>query len=269
MSAQKFRAGRVLLELLVTLLIGLTPVGCGLLIMAWQVEKQLSDATQVAIEQTLYDIDGIIDSLHTASNKVLNLADFPCQKALPSLRTEVVMRPELRSLVLVRENRAYCGTVNGEYQLLVDPGSFFNQRLRLEPGNDVTPDSAILYYRLQEYPLGVLALTDGWTLQTAMQGIKTRTTLVLQFGDAYLWSHGNVVEENLPDHAEQHMRSTSARYGYTVHGGYSKGFIWAEMSSNALAILPSLLLVGIMTSAAVYWTLFRGRRIAQFKRDHR
>ena len=75
MPVQKFRAGRVLLELLVTLLIGLTPVGCGLLIVAWQVEKQLSESSQLAIEQTLYTIDGIIDSLHNASNKVLNLAE--------------------------------------------------------------------------------------------------------------------------------------------------------------------------------------------------
>lgn len=260
MPPHNFRAGRVVLELLITLLIGLTPVACGLLIMAWQVEKTLAESSQVAIEQTLFNVDGILDSLHNASNKVLNLAEFPCQKALPSLRTEVVMRPALRSLVLVRENRAFCSTVSGEYQLLVDPGSFFNQRLRLEPGNDVTPDSAILYYRLQEYPLGVLALTDGSTLQAVMQGIKARTTLVLQFGDAFLWSDGNVIEGDLPDHSEQHRRALSVRYGYAVHGGYPKGFMWRELTNNGLAILPSLLLVGVMTSAAVYWTLFRGRR---------
>lgn len=268
MAPHNFRAGRVMLELLITLLIGLTPVACGLLIMAWQVEKTLTESSRVAIEQTLYDIDNIIDSLHTASNKVLNLAEFPCQKALPSLRTEVVTRPELRSLVLVRENRAYCSTVSGEYQLLVNPGSFFNQRLRLEPGNDVTPDSAILYYRLQEYPLGVLALADGKTLQVAMQGIKARTTLVLQFGDAFLWSDGNVIDGEHPDHSEQHRRALSARYGYAVHGGYPKGFMWRELTSNGLAILPSLLLVGIMTSGAVYWTLFRGRRMPQPKRSY-
>lgn len=110
------------------------------------------------------------------------------------------MRPELRSLVLVRENRAYCSTVHGEYQPLVDPGSFFNQRLRLEPGNDVTPDSAILYYRLQEYPLGVLALVDAKTLQATMQRVKASANLVLQFGDDYLWSEGSTFDDVLPDH---------------------------------------------------------------------
>lgn len=266
MPLHKFRAGRALLELLVILLIGLTPVGCGLLIMTWQVEKMLAESTQVSIQHTVQDIDRILDSLHNASNKVLNLADFPCQKALPSLRTEVAMRPELRSLVLVRENRAYCSTVYGEYQLLVYPGSFFNLRLRLEAGNNVTPDSAILYYRLQEYPLGVLALVDAKTLQTALQRIKAKANLVLQFGDDYLWSDGHTFDEELPDHAEQHVRVVSATYGYAVHGGYPAGYIWQTMTSNAQAIIPSLLLVGVMTSAAVYWTLFRNRRIPQARR---
>jgi len=266
MPRHKFRAGRVLLELLVILLIGLTPVGCGLLIMSWQVEKMLAESTLVSIQHTQQDIDRILDSLHNASNKVLNLADFPCPRALPSLRTEVVMRPELRSLVLVRENRAYCSTVHGEYQLLVDPGSFFNQRLRLEPGNDVTPDSAILYYRLQEYPLGVLALVAAKTLQATMQRVKASANLVLQFGDDYLWSEGSTFDDVLPDHSEQHVRVLSASYGYTIHGGYPDGHIWQAMLSNAQAIIPSLLLVGVMTSAAVYWTLFRNRRAPSVRR---
>lgn len=261
MPSHKLRAGRVLLELLVTLLIGLTPVGCGLLIVVWQVDKQLEEAAEVALRETLHNADGILDEMHAASTNVINLTDFPCEKALPRLRTEVVLHPDLRSLVLVRENRAYCSTLHGESQIIVDPGNYFNQRLRLEPGNSVTPDSAVLYYRLQEYPVGVLALSDGKHLQAILDGIMAKVTLVMQFGDAYLWRNGIVAEDNLPNHQEQHVLAVSSKYGYTLHAGYPDGHTVKETIANVNQVLPSVLLVGMMTSAAAYWAMFRkGRR---------
>lgn len=258
MPSKNVRAGRVLLELLVTLLIGLAPVSCALLVVVWQVDKKLEATAEVAMRETLHHTDALIDALHQASNKVLSLADFPCDKALPTLRTEVVMHSTLRSLVLVRENRAYCSTVHGESQLLVNPGHYFNQRLRLEAGNDVTPDSAILYYRLQEYPFGVLALSDARHLQQVIRAIKADVTLLLEFGDDYMAVDG-IVDGTLPEHREQHVRAMS-EYGYAVHAGYPAGYTWNETIANARAVAPSVLLVGLLTAIAAYWAMFRQRR---------
>ena len=101
-----------------------------LLIIALQVDRKHLEAAEKAAHEALDRIETVIETLHTTSSKVLSLAELACDKAMPKLRVEVVSEPNLRSLVLLRENRAYCSTVYGEYQLLVDPGNFFNLRLR-------------------------------------------------------------------------------------------------------------------------------------------
>lgn len=260
MPPRTFDSGRVLLELLTTLLIGLAPVACGLLVMAWQVDKKLEESVDVVQRETLRRVDMLIESLHGASNKVLNLAELPCDKALPTLYTEVVANPELRSLTLVRENRAYCSTLRGESGLLVDPGDYFNHRLRLEPGNDNTPDSAILYYRLQEYPYGVLAVADGAILQRLLHGIREPASVILQFGPTSIGASGEVLENSEIAEMEQYASLVSPMYGYTLHVGYRPGHTARQLLENSLAIVPSLLLVGLMTAIGSYWAMCRRRQ---------
>lgn len=260
MPLRTFHSGHALLTLLTLLLIGVAPVAFGLLVMTWQVNKQLDESATVALREARQGVDDVIDSLHRASNKVLNLAEYDCGKALPALYSEVVATPELRSLTLVRENRAYCSTLRGESGLLVMPGDYFNHRLRLEPGNDNTPDSAILYYRLQEYPYGVLAVADGKILQRVLQGIRAADNVHLQFGPTLIGASGEVQDSAplLDEHA--YMSQVSPLYGYSVHIAYPPGHVARQLLDNSLAIAPSLLLVGIMTAAGSYWAMYRRRR---------
>lgn len=260
MPFRTFSSGSALLQLLLTLLIGLAPVACGLLMMAWQVNKKLEESVEVAQHEALQRIDGLIDALHAASNKVLNLAELPCEKALPTLHSEVVTNPEVRSLTLVRENRAYCSTLRGESGLLVEPGDYFNHRLRLEPGNDNTPDSAILYYRLYEYPYGVLAVADGQMLQRQLHAIREPASVILQFGPTSIGAIGEVMEDGAKPLMEQSSSMLSPMYGYMLHVGYPPGHTASELLENSQAIAPSLLLVGVMTAIGSYWAMFRKRR---------
>lgn len=261
MSSRTVYSGRVFLELLTTLLVGLSPVACGLLVMAWQVDNKLDESAVVARREALNGVDQLIDSLHAASNKVLNLAEYPCDKALPTLHSEVVANPELRSLTLVRENRAYCSTLRGESGLLVDPGDYFNHRLRLEPGNDNTPDSAILFYRLQEYPYGVLAVADAQMLQRLLRGIREPASVILQFGPTQIGANGEVQENAEAPDLEQYTSMVSPLYGYTLHVGYPHGHTARELLDNSMTLAPSLLLVGVMTAIGSYWAMNRRRGI--------
>ena len=261
MPFRTFSSGRALLQLLLTLLIGLAPVACGLLMMAWQVNKKLEESVEVAQHEALQRIDGLIDALHAASNKVLNLAELPCEKALPTLHSEVVTNPEVRSLTLVRENRAYCSTLRGESGLLVEPGDYFNHRLRLEPGNDNTPDSAILFYRLQEYPYGVLAVADAQMLQRLLRGIREPASVILQFGPTQIGANGEVQENAEAPDLEQYTSMVSPLYGYTLHVGYPHGHTARELLDNSMTLAPSLLLVGVMTAIGSYWAMNRRRGI--------
>ncbi len=260
MPLRTSRSSHALLTLLTLLLIGLAPVAFGLLVMAWQVNKQLDESSMLALRDARLGVDSLIDSLHGASNKVLNLAEYPCDKALPALHSEVVGNPELRSLTLVRENRAYCSTLRGESGLLVDPGDYFNHRLRLEAGNDNTPDSAILYYRLQEYPYGVLAVADGEILQRILRGTRQPESVKLQFGPTLIGATGEVQDSLQALASEPGMSQVSPMYGYTIHIVHPPGHAARQLLDNSMVVAPSLLLVGIMTAAGSYWAMYRRRR---------
>ncbi|MNH28632.1 hypothetical protein D3C79_888150 [compost metagenome] len=71
----------------------------------------------------------------------------------------------------------------------------------------------------------------------------------------------------MPNHAENTLKLTSQQYGYTVHAGYPDGQSWQAIRHAMRAALPSLLLVGIMTSAAGYWGMFRRTKNVQHLRS--
>lgn len=253
-------AGRSLVEFLIALLIGLAPVACGLLVLSLQVERKQEETVEVTAREAIYATDLVIDSLHNTSSQVLNLAEQSCDTALPALRQYAVMQPNVRSLVLVRENRAFCSTLYGSFEALVDPGSFLNQRLRVDSGNETTPASGILTYRLQEYPYGVLALADIQVLQRELLGFQNSVVLSLQFGPQHVWATGKGEVTQTPNHEEDTFVLTSERYGYAVHAGYPEGHTWESIRKASIITLPSLLLVGILTSGFGYWALFRRTR---------
>ncbi|QBF26544.1 hypothetical protein EXN22_12865 [Pseudomonas tructae] len=253
-------AGRSLLELLITLLIGLAPVACGLLVLALQVERKQEDTAAVSAVEAIYAIDRVIDAMHSTSNAVLGLAGQRCERVLPALRQAALRQPSVRSLVLIRDNRAYCGTVLGNFDAAIDPGNYFNQRLRLDLQNQITPDMPVLHYRLLEHPVGVVAISDASTLQLELQGFKNGIVLALQFGSDFLWTNGSGSDSQVPNHEENKQRQVSDKHGYTVHAGYPAGHTRQMLRQALYSTVPSLLLVGILTSAVVYWGLFRQRR---------
>ncbi|MFK8331502.1 CSS-motif domain-containing protein [Pseudomonas sp. BJa5] len=258
--APSSHAGRSLVEFLVTLLIGLAPVACGLVVLSLQVERKQEETIEVTAREAIYAIDRVLDTLHQSSSVALSLAARSCDTALADLRRQVVMQPSVRSLVLVKGNRAFCSTLYGTFDRLIDPGTFLNQRLRVDPGNDATPDAAVLLYRLQDYPYGVLAVADINVLQNELLGFQNTVVLSLQFGQQYVWSTGNGESARVPNHEEDKMRLTSELFGYTVHAGYPDGHTWLMIRQAALATLPSLLLVGILTATVAYWGLYRRNR---------
>lgn len=253
-------AGRSLLEFLITLLIGLAPVACGLLVLAVQVERKQEETAEVSAIEAIYAIDRVIDAMHSSSIAVLGLAGQRCEKVLPTLRQEALKQPSVRSLVLVKENRGYCSTLLGTFDTPIDPGSYFNQRLRLDMHNEITPNTPVLHYRLQDYPMGVVAISDARTLQSELQGFKNGIVLALQFGSEFVWASGSGAAAQVPNHEEDNQRMVSDKYGYTVHAGYPDGHTRKILIQAMSSTAPSLLLVGILTAAVAYWGLFRQRR---------
>jgi len=250
-------AGRSLVEFLVTLLIGLAPVACGLLVLTLQVDRKQEETIEVTAREAVYAIDRFIDSLHGTANKALRLTSEPCEAILPELRKEVAIQPNVRSLALKKGETIYCSTLFGSTDITLVPGSFVSDRLRIYPSFRTIPGSHILLYRLRTDAFAAVAVAHLQPLQAELLGFQNSVVLSLQFGDQHVWTTGNGEYHMVPNHAENTQQLTSEKYGYTVHAGYSAGESWRAIRQAIQAALPSLLLVGIMTSAAGYWGLFR------------
>ncbi|PSS58422.1 CSS-motif domain-containing protein [Pseudomonas sp. BBP2017] len=250
-------AGRSLIEFLVTLLIGLAPITCGLLVLVLQVDRKQEETIEVTAREAVYAIDRVIKSLHDTSQHAIKLLDKPCDAILSDLRMEMVKQPNVRSMSLSKDNRIYCSTLYGSTDITLDSGSYVEGRLRVYSSVIATPGSDILLYRLQEGPSAVITAANLRVLQAELLGFQNSVVLSLQFGGQYVWATGSGEYYKVPNHAENPLRLTSDQYGYTVHAGYPEGESWQVIRQAMRSALPSLLLVGIMTSTAGYWGMFR------------
>ncbi|TDF82427.1 CSS-motif domain-containing protein [Pseudomonas sp. H9] len=250
-------AGRSLIEFLVTLLIGLAPIACGMLVLTLQVDRKQEETIEVTAREAVYTIDRVIETLQTTGTQAMRLTGQSCDSILPQLREEAVRQPNVRSLALEKEGRIYCSTLYGATDISIDPGSYVNGRLRVYTSDRATPGSAILLYRMQANGYAAVTSANMRVLQAELLGFQNSVVLSLDFGGHHIWATGNGERYQIPNHAENTMQLNSQRYGYTVTAGYPDGESWQVIKQSMQAVLPSLLLVGIMTSAAAYWGLFR------------
>ncbi|MNJ42150.1 putative cyclic-di-GMP phosphodiesterase AdrB [compost metagenome] len=253
-------AGRSLIEFLITVLIGMAPIACGLLVLTLQVDRKQEETIEVTAREAVYAIDRVIESLHNTSSQATGLVGRPCEEILPVLRREVVRQPNARSISLKKQSRVYCSTLYGSTDIVMEPGNYINGRLRIHTSDRATPGSPILLYRLKVNDHEVVTAANLRALQLELLGFQNSVVLSLQFDRQFVWATGNGESFQVPSHTENTMQLVSERYGYTVHAGYPSGESWQVIRQAMQATLPSLLLVGIMTSAAAYWGLFRRGR---------
>lgn len=254
-------AGRSLVEFLVTLMIGLAPVACGLLVLTLQVDRKQEETIEVTAREAVYAIDRFIDTLHDTASQSLALTGKPCEAILPKLRQEAAQHPNVRSLALKKEQTIYCSTISGSADLTLVPGNFVGDRLRIYPSSVAPLGTNILMYRLDAgNARSAVAIAYLQPLQAELLGFQNSVVLSLQIGEQYVWATGDGKYFQVPNHEENNMQLSSEKYGYIVHAGYADGESWRVIRQAMQAALPSLLLVGIMTSAAGYWGLFRRAR---------
>lgn len=253
-------SGRSLVEFLITLLIGLAPVACGLLVLIVQVDRKQEETIEVTAREAVYTIDRVIDTLHVTTSQVLSLTGESCEGILPELRKEAAKQPNVRSVALKKGETVYCSSLFGSTDFQISPGSYVSDRLRIYPSVRTNPGAYILMYRLRADAYAAVTVAYLQPLQAELLGFQNSVVLSLQFGEHYVWATGNGEYYRVPNHAENTLQLTSEKHGYIVHAGYSDGESWRAIRQAIQSALPSLLLVGIITSAAGYWGLFRRAR---------
>lgn len=251
-------AGQSLVELLLTLAISLLPIGSGLMIMSYQQDKKLEETARISAQEAIYSVDLALDRIQASALAAMKLAGDTCENAEAHLLDQVAKAPHLRSLALTEDGHIYCNTLKTPFppdHIFPDEQSQF--RLALDP--PATPNSVLLVYQLTENNVGVIATSYGLLLRNELRAFQTGLTLVLEFGDLYIWSDGDSRDPARPSQAEFFKESVSDRYGYTVKVGYAEGYSAHEARQTIKQVFPSLALVGIITGWITYWGLFRQR----------
>ncbi|WP_460123354.1 EAL domain-containing protein [Pseudomonas sp. S2_C03] len=233
---------------LVTLLSGLLPIGLGVAILYLQAGRTLEHSTRLTAEEAIRQFDLMLDNTAQAARELVPLAGQPCETVKLALREQVTRRPFVRSTNLVWEGNLYCSSLFGDYQEKVNADDYTHGTLWLMNGNPVTPDTALLVYRLSEGEQGALTTLDGYHLSNVLRLIGRNTLLILRVGPHWLSADGSVHEGALPSLPVAENQLTSQRYGFTVAAGFPEGETWRYMRSEYPSLFSLLIFFGAVSA---------------------
>ncbi|WP_223547971.1 EAL domain-containing protein [Pseudomonas sp. A-B-19] len=233
----------------VTLISGLLPVLLGAAILYMQAGRALKQDAEQTAEEAIRQFDLMLDNTAQAARELLPLAGKSCSDVNLALREQVTRGPFVRSTSLVWDNNLYCSSLFGDYQEKVNPGDFTQGALWLMNGNQVTPNSALLVYRLSEGKKGALTTLDGHHLSNILRLIGRKTLLFLQVGQDWIAADGKVHRGAAPDLPVAQSRLASRHYAFAVEAGFPEGETWRYMSNEYPPLFSLLIFFGVIAGS--------------------
>ena len=234
-------------RIVVTVLSGLLPMLLGFAILYMQAERALKHSTEQTAEEAVRQFELMLDNTAQAARDLLPLAGQSCIDVNLALREQVTRRPFVRSTNLVWDNTIYCSSLFGDYHEKIDAGDYTQGQLLLMKGNLVTPDTALLVYRLGEGKQGALSTLDGYHLSNVLRMIGGKTVLLLQVGSSRLSADGQFHNAPLPALPVAQSTLTSSRYAFSVEAGFPEGETWRYMSSEYPSLFSLLIFFGVVS----------------------
>jgi sensor c-di-GMP phosphodiesterase-like protein len=243
----KTRTRRI--RIAVTLLSGLLPVILGTAILYIQAGRALEQNAQQTAEEAIRQFDLMLDNTAQAARELLPMAGQSCIDVNLALREQVTRRPFVRSTNLIWDDAIYCSSLFGDYHEKLAAGDFSQGRLLLMKGNPVTPDTALLVYRLGKGKQGAMSTLDGYHLSNVLRLIGRQTLLVLQVGPNWLTADGQFHEDAPPAMPTAQSHLGSSRYGFSVTAGFPKGETWRYMRSQYPPLFSLLIFFGVISGS--------------------
>ncbi|AQW68639.1 CSS-motif domain-containing protein [Pseudomonas parafulva] len=251
-------AGRSLLELVLLMAVGLVPVFSGLLVINYQQEAKLEENAEVSVREAVFSVDQALDRVHEVAMSTLPLAGQPCSRIKRALVDQVTSRSMLRSLAVIEDGKAYCNSASDSLEVLTEIAStgefltFDHQMLDAQ-------GYLLMNMHLQGERTGVIATSFPIQLRSELDAFKDGLTLVLEFDKHAVWKDGDSLHGERPSVAEFTHELASTHYPYRVVGGYPEGYIAQEIRTAVFNVLPSLMLVGLLTGSVIYVVLGKMR----------
>jgi sensor c-di-GMP phosphodiesterase-like protein len=237
------------IRIVVTLLCGLLPIVFGSVILYLQGERTLQQSTRQTAEEALRQFDLMLDNTAQAAHELLPLAGKDCEEVKLALREQVTRRPFVRSTNLVWDDNLYCSSLFGPFKEAVNAGDYHEGKLWLMNGNPVTPNTALLVYRLSDGRGGALTTLDGYHLSNILRLIGRETLLLLQVGDNWLSADGKVHQGALPELPVAQSMLQSNRYAFSVYAGFPQGETWRYMADAYPPLFSLLIFFGVVSGA--------------------
>ncbi|PNB48349.1 MULTISPECIES: EAL domain-containing protein [Pseudomonas] len=239
-------------RIIVTLLCGLLPIVLGSVILYMQAGRALQQSSQHTADEALRQFELMLDNTAQAARELLPLAGQTCETVKLALREQVTRRPFVRSTNLVWDDNLYCSSLFGDFKEVVNPGDYAQGKLWLMNGNPVTPNTALLVYRLSEGRGGALTTLDGYHLSNILRLIGRHTLLLLQVGNNWLSADGKVHQGALPALPVAQSTLHSSHYAFSVTAAFPEGETWRYMKDEYPPLFSLLMFFGAVSGAIGY-----------------
>lgn len=233
-------------------LAALLPLLMGGPLIYWQAERSLEHQAQDSLRRTLTEIEQIFDYADNATREVATLIGADCRSAELTLRERSMATPFVRSLNLVTDGDIYCTSLRGPIRSPEEYERYTQGRLRLMPGNLVTPDRPLLVFRRFTDKGSVLAGIDAQYLIDALQLGGHVVPLTLEIGDYRLDADGKTLSADATRPAPIAAVSSS-RYPFSLQAAPPVNGFWQFLHTQFDLMLALLLLLCVMFGGGAHW----------------
>lgn len=235
------------------LLVAVVPVLLAISLAYYQSEKGVEEQALAANRFALGRFEVILNDATSAAKAVAPLAGMPCSDAERALRYQTVAWPLLRSVNLVKGGTIYCASVSGAYAVPEEAQAYVDGRLRLMAGNSVTPDRAVLIYRVPDGPNSVLIGVDGRHLSDVLKLVGDNFADVQMIVGPMMMTRDGKVEMVTPLDPSQHgVTLKSLTYPMSVRMIVPEGATWRHFNEHYRSMILLLAVLGMIAAVLTY-----------------
>ncbi|MCL6264172.1 cyclic diguanylate phosphodiesterase [Craterilacuibacter sp. RT1T] len=241
-------------RLVLALLAVLLPAMLGWGITLWTSYHALHARLVGAVNEAHHGVEHVFESSEQAARASLSLVGKPCdEQALFRMRELVTTVLYVRSISLGRGDHYYCSSLFGRTIRSADMDAYVDGRTRLRPGNSVTPDQAVLSYRLAtENGDFVVVGVSGGHLRLALRHGVLSEGVQLQIGSRWMDSNGDVHDGAPPRSMVLQVRRTDTKYPFTVLASVAWPTFLRASWEEYQPMLVLVLLLGLAAGWGVY-----------------
>lgn len=248
----KFRKNNYIAgHILAVFFASVAPLLLGLPIIVWQAERSLQREAEHASQAIVTRINAILDNAKIATEAAAPLIGKPCSEIVEGLRLESTIMPFIRSLLVVDQGIVSCSTLYGIVKTPLNVEQFHGGKLALLSGNSVTPDRAILLYKVERGSSSIIAGIDGLHVIQLLNGVETTPTTMLIIGQYWMGRDGKVHNTPVPHPVNASADVSSIEYPFSVESGFEAGALRDYIRIHYIPLLALLVAVGGLTGLAV------------------